>query len=304
MYNVCVKAKDSFGTISKKYFIVNVKNVAPQNISTISAQEINVSESLTIHCDAELGAGSFRYAVYTKNVQDSQWKEIQKFDDISEITAEFEKPGLYQICVKAKDADNTIAKKYFTVTVTKDTLVNNSTISADEIMLGESIEVNAVSEGGFGAHTYAFYYKPAESSKWTTVQKFTDNAQVAVTPKKAGRYDICAKVMDQTGEIVKKYFTATVKNDQLINTSTVSAMELKLNDVLNITAGAEGGSGAYEYAVYMKSTDKSSWKAVQSFGEQSDITVKFEKNGAYDLCIKVMDDEGTVAKKYISVYVK
>ena len=304
LYNVCVKAKDSFGTISKKYFIVNVKNVAPQNISTISAQEINVSESLTIHCDAELGAGSFRYAVYTKNVQDAQWVEIQKFDDNSELSLNFEKPGLYQICVKAKDADNTIAKKYFTVTVTKDTLVNNSTISADEIMLGESIDINAVSEGGFGTHTYAFYYKPAESSKWTTVQKFTDNAQVAVTPKKAGRYDICAKVMDQTGESVKKYFTATVKNDQLINTSTVSATELKLNDVLNITAGAEGGSGAYEYAVYMKSTDKSSWKAVQSFGEKSDITVKFEKNGAYDICIKVMDDEGTVAKKYLTVIVK
>ena len=304
LHNVCIRAKDGFGTISKKYFIVNVKNVAPQNISTISAPEINVSESLTICCDAELGAGSFRYAVYTKNIQDAKWVKIQKFDDNSELSLNFEKPGLYQICVKAKDADNTIAKKYFTVTVTKDVLVNNSTISADEIMLGESIEVNAVSEGGFGAYKYAVYYKLSKSSKWTTVQQFDANGNVTITPTKAGRYEICVKVKDETGEIVKKYFMAEVKYEPLVNKCTLSAEEVNFGETLTVTANAENGSGEYKYAVYIKPTKRTAWNTVQDFSEQTEINVAFKNKGAYDICIKVMDSYGTVSKTYTSVYVK
>ena len=302
--NIRVSVKDSFGNINKKSFIVDVQNVKPNNNSAISATEVKVGESITVNCNAELGAGSFRYAVYQKALEAEKWTTVQNFAENPEVKTTFKKPGLYQICAKAIDADKTITKKYFTVNVTKDTLVNNSVISADSITAGESIDITVAAEGGFGTFTYAVYYKLSESSKWTVVQKFTDNDKVTITPAKAGRYDICVKVSDETGEIVKKYFMAEVKHQQLVNKCTISADTIRQGESIIVTANAENGSGSYQYAVYLKSTEKTAWNTVQDFSEQSEITVKPKNKGDYDICMKVMDSDGTIAKIYTSVYVK
>ncbi len=70
--------------------------------------------------------------------------------------------------------------------------------------------VNCSATGGKGDYTYAVLYKQKSQSKWTTKQDFNDNADVSIKPAQATDYDICVKVKDKDGTIVKKYFTVTV----------------------------------------------------------------------------------------------
>ena len=73
----------------------------------------------------------------------------------------------------------------------------------------EEVAVNASAAGGEGGYTYAVFYKRASDTKWTTKQDFAENATVSIKPTKAVNYDVCVKVKDTSGTIVKKYFTLT-----------------------------------------------------------------------------------------------
>ena len=70
--------------------------------------------------------------------------------------------------------------------------------------------VNCSATGGKGDYTYAVLYKQKSQSKWTTKQDFNYNADVSIKPAQATDYDICVKVKDKDGTIVKKYFTVRV----------------------------------------------------------------------------------------------
>ena len=116
----------------------------------------------------------------------------------------------YDICVKVKDNDGTIQKKYFTVSVYNG-LTNTSTISTNSLPLGSSTTVKASGSGGKGNYTYAVYYKrKSVSDQWTVVQDYKTTAVVSIKPLKATDYDICVKVRDGSGTVEKKYFSLTV----------------------------------------------------------------------------------------------
>ena len=89
-------------------------------------------------------------------------------------------------------------------------LTNTSAVSETTIKKGDIVTVNGSATGGAGDYTYAVYYKQKAQTKWTTKQNFTQNADVSIKPAQATDYDICVKVKDNDGTIVKKYFTVTV----------------------------------------------------------------------------------------------
>ena len=66
--------------------------------------------------------------------------------------------------------------------------------------------------GGKGSFTYAFYFKRTTNTNWKNIgDKFTTTASARFKPTATGTYDIRIDVKDNTGTIVKKFFTATVK---------------------------------------------------------------------------------------------
>ena len=175
-YDVCVKVKDSNNTEVKKFFTVKVTSDELKNVSTISAETINLGSTVTVNAKAIGSTGFYTYAV---------------------------------ICVKVKDDKGTIVKKYFTVNVTDFT--NTSTLSATEIKLGETIKVNCSATGSTGFYQYAIYYKKTSDTKWTTKQSYSSNNTATIKPAKATTYDVCVKVKDNQNNEVKKYFKVTVK---------------------------------------------------------------------------------------------
>ena len=178
-----------------------------------------------------------------------------------------------------------------------------SDISAKEIVIGKTVTVNAKAVLGDGNHTYAVLYKKKADTKWTVKQNYSTNDTVTIKPAKATDYDICIKVKDSNGKIVKKFIELKV-NTQLENTSTISASEIERGSTVVVNGSATGGVGSYAYAVYYKQKTQTKWTVRQSYKDNSEIIVRPYTNTDYDICIKVKDKNGTVAKKYFTVTVR
>ena len=90
-------------------------------------------------------------------------------------------------------------------------LSNTSTISTNNIVLGNTFAVMGDSYGGEGNHYYAVLYKKKTDTAWIIKQNFSKTSSVYIKPAKAVVYDICVKVKDSNGAVSKKYFEVTVK---------------------------------------------------------------------------------------------
>ena len=207
-YDVCVKVKDSNGTVVKKFFDVKV-NEKLANTSALSAENIVIGQKVTANCLATGGMGGYQYQVLYKQTSQNKWTTAQDFDENTAVTFKPSKTTTYDICIKVKDSEGTVIKKFFTVQVNAK-LANTSDISSTEIKKDSTVTVSGSATGGMGDYQYQVLYKQTSQKKWTVKQDFDANSIVSVKPAKATDYDICVKVKDTNGTIVKKYFTVNV----------------------------------------------------------------------------------------------
>ena len=271
--------------------------------ASLSASSITLGKSVTLTASAAGGSGSYSYAFYYKKASSSTWSTAQAYSTNKTVTITPSAATTYDLCVKVKDSSGTIVKQYDTVTVTKATLTNNATLSSTSITFGSSVKVTAAAVGGSGTYTYGVYYKKAASATWSTAQAYSTNKTVTITPAAATTYDVCVKVKDSSGTIAKKYFTVTVTAATLGNTSKLSASTITLGNTVTVKASATGGSGSYTYGVYYKKSTSSTWSTVQSYAKNATVSIKPASAVAYDVCVKVKDSEGTIAKKYFTLTV-
>ena len=302
-YNVRITAKDSTGKTAAKTLNVAVTGVLA-NTSELSADNINVGESVTVKASATGGQGSYTYAYYYKKFTQKSWTTISNFSTNATATVTPKESGYYQICVKVKDADGTIAKEYYNVVVNEDVseLKNTSVVSPTQIKLGERVAVKASAEGGKAPYTYAVLYKKTTDTNWTTKQDYSTNAETSVLPSKAADYEICVKVKDANGTVVEKTFAVKVDAAQvaLQNNSTISSETVPLGGSITVNAKAEGGSGGYTYAILYKKTTDTKWVTKQNFSENEIVAVKPSNVAEYDLCVKVKDSNGDIVKKFFN----
>ena len=303
-YDVCIKVKDSAGTIEKKFFTVKVTNATLTNNSTISATSITLGETVTLTGKATGGTAPYQYQMVYKKVSDTKWTTKQNFSENTTVSIKPANATDYDVCIKVKDSTGTIEKKFFTVKVTNAVLTNNSTISATSVTLGETVTLTGKATGGTAPYQYQMVYKKVSDTKWTTKQNFSENTTVSIKPANATDYDVCIKVKDSTGTIEKKFFTVKVANAALTNNSTISATSIKLGETVTLTGKATGGTSPYTYAMLYKKKTDTKWTTKQNFSENTTVSIKPANATDYDVCIKVKDTTGTVEKKYFSVTVK
>ena len=289
-------------SVCKHSYKDNYTNILLSNNSTLSAETIKLGETIIANAKATGGTGEYLYQVVYKQTTQSKWTTAQSYKANATVTFKPANAVTYDVCVKVKDSNNTEVKKFFTVKVTSDELKNVSTISAQTINLGSTVTVNAKATGSTGFYTYAVYYKQKAQTKWTTKQDFKANNTIAVKPAKATTYDICVKVKDDKGTIVKKYFTVNVTD--FTNTSTLSATEIKLGNTVKVSCSATGSTGYYQYAVYYKKTSDTTWTTKQSYSSNNTVTIKPATDTTYDVCVKVKDNKNNEVKKYFTVTVK
>ncbi len=207
-YNVRVKVKDSNGTIVGKDFKVKVA-AKLTNSSTLSATSINLGSTVKATAKASGGTGSYTYAVFYKKTTDSKWATAQSYKSNASVTLKPASAATYDVRVKVKDSSGTIVGKDFTVKVTK-ALTNNSKLSATSIKLGDTLKATASASGGTSPYQYQLRYKKTSDTTWKTAVNYSKLTSMSYKPTARGTYDICVKIKDSSGTIVKKFFTVTV----------------------------------------------------------------------------------------------
>jgi len=117
-YNVCIRAKDENGKVTKTLFDITV-NPALKNTSAVSANSIKLGKTVNVTAASTGGLGEKVYEVYYKNSTQTKWTKSQSYSSNTSLTIKPKHEGTYTICVKAKDERGKVVKKNLTVTIKK-----------------------------------------------------------------------------------------------------------------------------------------------------------------------------------------
>ena len=134
-------------------------------------------------------------------VHNSSYVTKQDFTTNKTVKITPQRAVKYDVVVKVKDAEKTIARSAFTVTVEDLELTNKSTLSASSIYLGENVTVKCAASGGTKPYEYAVSYKKSSSSAYTIKQDYSTNATVKITPQSDTEYTVKISVKDAEGTI-------------------------------------------------------------------------------------------------------
>lgn len=202
--------------------------------------------------------------------------------------------GIYTVVVKG---DLTVSAD-----IEEIPLENNSTVSAEEIVFGDSITVTADAEGGAGGFTYAVYFKKDYSSDWTVKQDFDENTEVTIKPAKATAYSVLVIAKDSRGKTSEKTFNIDVRG-KLTNTSSLEKDEIYFGNDIVVNASAKGGMGDRTFAVYYKKTASDKWITAQNFSDNTSVSITPAAATTYNVVVKVKDSRGVVSRKAFTVTV-
>ena len=286
----------TYNGVSAKIQVFVSKLSDIENRSKISAKEILLDDSVTVSAKAAGGAGSFTYEVAYKKLGDENWTTAQKYSKNTSVSITPKVATDYEVKVSAKDRLGNVNEQTFALSV-KLPFANITTVK-ESIAFGESLVINASGQGGTGEYQYAVQYKKASSSAWTTVQNFSENSEIKLTPKAMTEYDICVKVKDSDGTVDKKFYKLAV-TESLSNISEMSAEEIKFGESVTTYNKAVGGTAPYTYAVYYKKAGTTKWTTVQNFKDSTETVINPKAVVKYNVCVKVKDDSGNIAKKYM-----
>ena len=291
------------------------------NSSSVSSTSVTANTAVTLTGSASGGTSPYKYAYYYKKSTDSSWSKAAEESGsayVSATSASFTPTasGTYNVKINVKDSAGTVASQEFNVTVSGGTtttdLKNSSTISATSVDANTSVKVTGKASGGTSPYKYAFYYKKSSDSSWTVMGTAYGTATTGTFTAVSGTYTVKANVKDNTGKIVSKEFTVTVKSAALANNSTISATSVNAGTTVTMTGKATGGTSPYKYAYYYKKSTDSSWtKAyVTSSGsvytKYDSMTFTPSAAGTYNVKINVKDKygEGDVVSKEFTLTVK
>lgn len=176
-------------------------------------------------------------------------------------------------------------------------------VESKEILLGQSVTVLAKAEGGEGDYEYLVKYKKSNQNNWIIKQDYDPNGTVVIKPGAATDYDIYVETRDSSGMVVIKGLYVHV-NKKLENISTISAETIKKGATVKLKASSTGGIGEKSYAFFYKKKSSNKWTTVQNYQSKSTVSIQPQAAVDYDVCIKVKDESGRIAKKYFTVTVK
>lgn len=179
--------------------------------------------------------------------------------------------------------------------------VNTSYLSAEKLMLGDTLTMYGQSEGVDPAKCqYAFYVR-VKGLVWLNLQKYSAETVCTWTPTATADYEVCIKVKHGT-KITKKYFDVRV-TQPLESRAYVSTSYVTLGDSVTLTGMAEGGFGQISYGFYYQSDEDYSWTTLSDYSPASNIVWKPQRAGTYQLCIKIKDDDDQLDEKYTTLTV-
>ena len=191
-------------------------------------------------------------------------------------------------------------------TITVNTLLNNSTVSADKVKVNEKVTITGAANGGTSPYTYAFYFRRSGNTTWKAIgTEFGTATKATLTPSAEAEYEVKVVVKDSKSKTAEKIMKVTaVKEDAnaLKNTSVINSDKVQVGDTVRMAASASGGTAPYTYAYYYKRSTNTTWKLLgDKFGTNSSKGFTPTAEADYDIKIIVKDSTGATAEKTFKV---
>ena len=298
-YYLRVTAVDAKGMTARQSLMVIVQaSLTVKGSFTPTAPTVGSTVKGTISSTG--GVAPIKYAIYYQKPSSGSWITLSDYS--TNTTASFKptKAGTYQLCFKAKDANNTIAKQYVSVKVTSSTLTNRSTVSATDIDLATSVTMKGAASGGVTPYPYSFHYKKAAESTWHTLQNFSTNGSVTFKPSVQTTYNLCIKVKDATDHVEKRYIDLSV-NPRLVNNASLSSANIVLGKSVTIKGAASGGKAPYQYSYWYHLAGNSTFAKLKDFSTAASVSFTPKAAGRCYFRVKVKDATGHILSKDLFV---
>lgn len=274
------------------------------NNSSIDKESMTLGDTLTITASSSGGKKPYDYAVYYKKSTDSSYTTLQSYSSNTKITFTPASSGTYVIMVTAADYRGVTSSKTFSVIVKASALINNSTVSATSVTVGDAVVINSKASGGEGAYTYAANISSNNGGSFTTLRAYAADSAITFVPEKSGTYILRSFVKDSNGTVTSKDFTVTVKAAALVNKSEISETDIMIGTPITVDCKAEGGEGEYQYQVLYQKYGDQNWSTVQQYSTNAAVTINLASAGTYSVVVNVKDGNGATASAAFSVNVK
>ncbi len=305
-YYVRVKIHDKVtGEVVQIKHTVSVSAKPLVNNSVLSKSSVINGNSVVVKAVSSGGTGNFEYCYSYRKSTQSAWTDIKDYSSDKQVNFTPSSTGTYYVRVKIHDKSaGGVAQKALTLAVYENDLTNDSYLSKDSIISGNSIAIKAASTGGSGSLEYSYSFKHASQSKWTNIKDYCSSKIVSFTPSSTGKYYIRVKIHDKkTGVVSQKKLVFYVYNP-LTNRSAISSGSAYTNDAVTLTASAKGGTGTYVYSYFYKSEyTKGAWKPIQTHTTEASVQFAPKAAAEYEILIKVIDDENNTADKIFTLSV-
>ncbi len=299
-HTLCAKVKDSAGRVIPKYFTVQVTPKLA-NVSTYSASQLQVGDTLTVHAAATGGTGTYEFAIFYKKPGAADWISLKPYSAVQDASLKLKVTGTYDICVRARDSSGTLVRQYGTVEAMP-ALKNLSTLSSATLAAGQAVTVTGAAQDGTGGYTYVLYDKKPGATSYIKLLDYRSDPSLTAKLWTVGEHTLCAKVKDSTGHVMPKYFTVNV-TEKLTNTSTLSSGTVSMGNSVTINASATGGTAPYTFSAYYKKSGASSFTQLQALSSNKTITFKPSAAATYTIRTKVKDANGTFSVKDLTITV-
>ena len=216
--------------------------------------------------------------------------------------------GTAVITATAKDGSGKSATCNITVTepvIPNEELVNTSNVSQHAIV-GQKVVLKGSATGGDGNYKFAYYYRRNSDKTWKVAGTEWGTSQFATfKPGYADVYEICIKVQDGSGTIIKKYLSlaANKADNSLECYGSVSKTMFTFGNTITIKGSAKNNSGAVKYKYEFRKASSWTFETIKDYSTATSVSWKAPQKGSFT--IRITADDGTnKAIRTINIKVK
>lgn len=138
-YELLIKVRDSHGAIEKKTFALKV---VPKlvNQSVVSANSIEVGDSVALRGAAEGGSGKYTYSYSYKPNVSQTWTVLKSYSTTTVMNCGMNIAGKFNFLIKVKDEAGNVSSKTFDVTVSDSSLERKADLVVGQIITKDMTE--------------------------------------------------------------------------------------------------------------------------------------------------------------------
>ena len=165
-----------------------------------------------------------------------------------------------------------------------------------------TMTLTANATGGNGSLQYKFTATEKTTGIETVISDYSSKNSVEWTPLASGTYEVKVNVKDSDGTVKEEKFEFEIKTKDIsVKSLTLDKTEGEINEVVNISAEAEGGVGALNYKFYYKKDGK--YTLIQQYSTSNTVAWTPTEEGSYIVYVDVRDGAGVTKSLNTTPYV-